>query len=59
MSARQAEQAVCRYQLAYLGAEPVSMLGHYTGRDQMVFLLGHSGSVSTPRDRSEPARPVV
>jgi len=39
MSARQAEQAVCRYQLAYLGAEPVSMLGHYTGRDQMVFLL--------------------
>ena len=39
MSARQAEWAVCRYQLGYLGAEPVSMLGHYAGRDQMVFLL--------------------
>lgn len=39
MSVRRAEWPVCRYQLAYLDAEPVAILGHYTGEDQMVFLL--------------------
>ena len=39
LSVRQAEWPVCRYQLAMLGGEAVAMLGHYTGRDQMVFLL--------------------
>ena len=39
LSARRAEWPVCRYQLAHLGTEPVAMLGSYTGRDQMVFLL--------------------
>src|SRR5204863_6768336 len=34
MSVRQAEWPVCCYQLAYLGAEPVAMLGHNTGPDQ-------------------------
>ncbi len=55
MSARRAEWPVCRYQLAHLGAEPVAMLGCYTGRDQMVFLLA-TGPVPWPRDRPEPAR---
>ena len=36
---RQAEWPVCRYQLARLDGEPVGILGHYTGQDQMVFLL--------------------
>jgi hypothetical protein len=39
LSARRAEWPVCRYLLAHLGTEPVAILGHYTGTDQMVFLL--------------------
>ncbi len=39
IAGRQAEWPVCRYQLARLGAEPVAILGHYTGGDQMVFNL--------------------
>jgi GNAT superfamily N-acetyltransferase len=37
--ARQADWPVSRYQLARLGGEGVAILGHYTGRDQMVFNL--------------------
>lgn len=40
LSVRQAEWPVCRYQLARLDGRAVGILGHYTGRDQMVFLLG-------------------
>jgi hypothetical protein len=36
---RQVEWPVCRYQLARLGAEPVAILGLFTGGDQMVFNL--------------------
>lgn len=39
VAGRQAEWPICRYQLARLGAEGVAVLGHYTGRDQMVFSL--------------------
>ncbi len=38
-SVRTAEWPVCRYQLGRLRDEPVAILGHYTGMDQMVFLL--------------------
>jgi hypothetical protein len=39
MAERQREWPVCRYQLARLVGEGVAILGHYTGRDQMVFNL--------------------
>jgi GNAT superfamily N-acetyltransferase len=39
LAERQAEWPVCRYQVARLNGEGVAILGHYTGRDQMVFNL--------------------
>jgi GNAT superfamily N-acetyltransferase len=39
VAGRRAEWPVCRYQLARLGGDPVAVLGHYTGSDQMVFSL--------------------
>lgn len=39
VQARRSEWPLCRYQLARIDGEPVAVLGHYTGRDQMVFNL--------------------
>lgn len=39
VAVRSAEWPVCRYQVARLAGEAVAILGHYTGQDQMVFLL--------------------
>jgi hypothetical protein len=64
---RRAEWPVCRYRLARLGAEPVAVLGHYTGRDQMAFNLAtrvpfrHRGIASAMLARwsEEEAEPAV
>jgi hypothetical protein len=39
LAEREAEWPLCRYKLARLGGEGVAILGHYTGKDQMVFNL--------------------
>jgi hypothetical protein len=39
LAGRREEWPVCRYQLGRLAGEPVAVLAHYTGTDQMVFQL--------------------
>ena len=39
LAEREAGWPLCRYKLARLGGEGVAILGHYTGKDQMVFNL--------------------
>jgi len=40
IAARRAEQPLSEYQLARLGGQPVAVLAHYPGADDLVFILG-------------------